>query len=428
MFRSIKYFTRNSRPFRIWQQQKNKTLKFPKPFTFTAASTFAAGASYLGFRAMLPFNSKYEEENDMKLSKRQQRFQDFASIEYNGTAYMSPQDFLDSLINDEPKERVFRRVVKEEQVKKMLKKTPPLRKGSSKLFRELGQNGIITYAEYVFMLTLLTKSQQSFNLAFLIMFDEDENSMIDKEEFLKVRSLMLSMRSEKKEIDDADCEIYPNFDYNARLFQRFGGSSIPRLLEEIISSTKEVHPILTTSQSSQIVRFYGNLQRELIEIEFQEFSRGKSEISPIEFAHLVLRYSIVDRSDQSPYIQRVSDRTNDDQGISLEQFEQFSMFLNNLDDFTKAVRLFTAADLPVSRNEFIRAVKCSTGFDLDPKLVDMLYRIFDANNDDRLSYSEFIAIMNDRLHRGFKTYTRPNVLVGWQPFRDCVIHELSVSQ
>lgn len=69
---------------------------------------------------------------------------------------MSPQDFLDSLINDEPKERIFRRVVKEEQVKKMLKRTPPLRKGSSKLFRELGENGLISYAEYVFMITLLT--------------------------------------------------------------------------------------------------------------------------------------------------------------------------------------------------------------------------------------------------------------------------------
>jgi hypothetical protein len=184
MFRSIRNLSRNKLFSRIWQQ-KNKTLKFPKPFVYTTTSTFFIGASYLGFRAMVPYNTKYEEENDIKLSKRQQRFQDFASIEYNGTAYMSPQDFLDSLINDEPKERIFRRVVKEEQVKKMLKRTPPLRKGSSKLFRELGENGLISYAEYVFMITLLTKSQQSFNLAFL-MFDEDENSMIDKMEFLKV--------------------------------------------------------------------------------------------------------------------------------------------------------------------------------------------------------------------------------------------------
>ena len=104
-------------------------------------------------------------------------------------------------------------------------------------------------------------------------------------------------------------------------------------------------------------------------------------------------------------------------GVTLAQFEQFSMFLNNLEEFTKAVKLYTAAELPVSRAEFIRAVKCSTGFELDP--------FFDANDDDRLSYSEFIAIMNDRLHRGFKSHTKAN-LVGWELFRDCVTNELSL--
>lgn len=101
------------------------------------------------------------------------------------------------------------------------------------------------------------------------------------------------------------------------------------------------------------------------------------------------------------------------------------MFLNNLEEFTKAVKLYTAADLPVSKAEFIRAVKCSTGFELDPFVVEVLYRIFDANNDDRLSYSEFIAIMNDRLHRGFKSYTK-NTNFGWELFKDCVINELSI--
>lgn len=90
------------------------------------------------------------------------------------------------------------------------------------------------------------------------------------------------------------------------------------------------------------------------------------------------------------------------QGITLQQFEQFSMFLNNLEEFSKAVRLYSAADIPVSQSEFIRAVKCSTGFELNPHLVDVLFKIFDVNDDDKLSYSEFIEIMNDRLHRGFQ--------------------------
>ncbi|TKR68506.1 hypothetical protein L596_024481 [Steinernema carpocapsae] len=175
----------------------------------------------------------------------------------------------------------------------------------------------------------------------------------------------------------------------------------------------------------QFQLFYNNLQRELMEIEFHEFSRGKSEISPMNFARLVLRYSIIHQDDYTTYINRVQERSSPtDNGINLEQFEEFSLFLNNLAEFTVAVRLYTAADMPVSHSEFIRAVKCSTGHELDPHLVDILYRIFDANGDGRLSYSEFIAVMNDRLHRGFKSNSKMTSF-GWKPFRDCVISELA---
>jgi len=168
--------------------------------------------------------------------------------------------------------------------------------------------------------------------------------------------------------------------------------------------------------------FYNNLQRELIEIEFQEFSRGKPTISAVDFARLVLRYSTLHHNDQSPYIQRAHQGQGTGKGITLTQFQQFSMFLNNLEEFAKAVRLYTVADIPVSRAEFIRAVHCSTGFELDPHLVDVLYAIFDANGDDKLSYSEFIAIMNDRLHRGFRHHSHH---LGWRPFRNCMVNELA---
>lgn len=86
----------------------------------------------------------------------------------------------------------------------------------------------------------------------------------------------------------------------------------------------------------------------------------------------------------------------------MEQFEKFSLFLNNLEEFTAAVRLYATAEIPVSQREFIRAVRASTSYELDEHLVCLIYRIFDTNNDNRLSYSEFIAVMNDRLHRGLK--------------------------
>lgn len=52
--------------------------------------------------------------------------------------------------------------------------------------------------------------------------------------------------------------------------------------------------------------------------------------------------------------------------------------------------------------EFSRAVKICTGSSLNKHLIDTVFAIFDEDGDGLLSYKEFIAIMKDRLHRGFK--------------------------
>ena len=53
-------------------------------------------------------------------------------------------------------------------------------------------------------------------------------------------------------------------------------------------------------------------------------------------------------------------------------------------------------------DEFSRAVKICTGLTLTKHLIDTVFAIFDDDCDGLLSYKEFIAIMKDRLHRGFK--------------------------
>lgn len=42
----------------------------------------------------------------------------------------------------------------------------------------------------------------------------------------------------------------------------------------------------------------------------------------------------------------------------------------------------------------------ATGLKLTRHLVHTIFKIFDVDHDDQLSYKEFIGIMKDRLHRG----------------------------
>jgi Ca2+-binding EF-hand superfamily protein len=61
-------------------------------------------------------------------------------------------------------------------------------------------------------------------------------------------------------------------------------------------------------------------------------------------------------------------------------------------------------------DEFNRAVKICTGYELNRHLIDTVFAIFDEDGDGLLSYKEFIAIMKDRVHRGFKVSKYQNVV------------------
>lgn len=43
----------------------------------------------------------------VKLTSREKRFVRFASVEFNGQLYMTPQDFLESVIESEPRRMQF---------------------------------------------------------------------------------------------------------------------------------------------------------------------------------------------------------------------------------------------------------------------------------------------------------------------------------
>ncbi|CAI2354767.1 unnamed protein product [Caenorhabditis sp. 36 PRJEB53466] len=391
--------------------------------------------------------TRHNVTTDHKLTKRELRFLQFASVEYDDVIYMSPMDFIDSLTLDAPRERVYRRVLKEKDMQRILSKTPPFRNGSKNFFRHMDQHGIISYSEYIFLLTLLTKSKAAFRIAFL-MFDEDDNGNIDRDEFMLIRSLTSSLRSTtrvqpSKGSEDEDgqdsCQLDAS-DYHFvvtrigadRLFT--GADSYAVLFTKSEDEVRKQDTTLLLHlfglrgnaklSFDEFQQFYENLQEELMEIEFYEFARGKSTISPVDFARLILRYSIVNLDDYHKYLQRVQERSADDEeGITLRQWATFSRFLNNLAEFQSAVRLYVNSNVPVSEPEFARAVGCTIGKELDPVVVSMIFRIFDENNDGTLSYPEFLAVMSDRLHRGLRG--RLEKPWGWKPFKNCILSEVS---
>ncbi|XP_033162340.1 calcium uptake protein 3, mitochondrial isoform X5 [Drosophila mauritiana] len=366
------------------------------------------------------------ELENVKLTARERRFIKFASVEYDDQLYMTPQDFLDSVVEQEPRPRLKRRQLSSDEVDKYKENTPALKKGSTRLFRNLRDKGIVSYTEYLFLLSILTKPKSGFRIAFN-MFDTDGNQRVDKDEFLVIISILAGALKDTQNVDPQTKRIMERI-FSGAWKEKHGEQepeeelATPTPLENYVNDGEGLqrrHMVPTTLQLhffgkrgtgvinyDNFYRFMDNLQTEVLELEFHEFSKGNSVISELDFAKILLRYTYLATDEYDVFLERLLERVKDEKGISFHDFRDFCHFLNNLDDFTIAMRMYTLADRAISKDEFSRAVKICTGYKLSPHLIDTVFAIFDADGDGLLSYKEFIAIMKDRLHRGFKVSGR----------------------
>ncbi|KMZ02561.1 calcium uptake protein 3, mitochondrial isoform X6 [Drosophila simulans] len=366
------------------------------------------------------------ELENVKLTARERRFIKFASVEYDDQLYMTPQDFLDSVVEQEPRPRLKRRQLSSDEVDKYKENTPALKKGSTRLFRNLRDKGIVSYTEYLFLLSILTKPKSGFRIAFN-MFDTDGNQRVDKDEFLVIISILAGALKDTQNVDPQTKRIMERI-FSGAWKEKHGERepeeelATPTPLENYVNDGEGLqrrHMVPTTLQLhffgkrgtgvinyDNFYRFMDNLQTEVLELEFHEFSKGNSVISELDFAKILLRYTYLATDEYDVFLERLLERVKDEKGISFHDFRDFCHFLNNLDDFTIAMRMYTLADRAISKDEFSRAVKICTGYKLSPHLIDTVFAIFDADGDGLLSYKEFIAIMKDRLHRGFKVSGR----------------------
>ncbi|XP_014477021.1 PREDICTED: calcium uptake protein 3, mitochondrial isoform X3 [Dinoponera quadriceps] len=362
----------------------------------------------------------------VKLTTRERRFIKFASVAYDGQLYMTPQDFLDSVIDSEPRPRLKRRVLSDLELEVMRNSNPSLRHGSTHMFRNLRDKGIISYTEYLFLLSTLTKPKTGFQIAFN-MFDTDGNERVDKTEFLVMEKVFshawrgrhgCETKEELEQLQERQRtpeEIQGQFIDDDQGLQRRHAVDTSLMIHFFgKDGTNEL-------KYEDFKRFMENLQHEVLELEFHEFSKGHDTINELDFAKILLRYTYLEPDEYDKYLDRMMDRAELNIGITFEEFRRFYQFLNNLDDFSIAMRMYTLADHPISKDEFQRAVKICTGMVLSTHIIDTVFALFDEDGDGQLSYKEFIAIMKDRLHRGFKSQQRNE---GWEAFKFCVKQEM----
>jgi len=390
-----------------------------------------------GPNASLSLPAAAVEQEKRKLTAREKRFIKFSSVEYDGQIYMTPQDFLESVVEGEPRPRFKRKSLSDAEVKEIMRRMPKLHKNNESFFRGLGGKGIISFSEYLFLLTILIKPQSGFKIAFA-MLDQDGNERIDKGEFKVLETVFSSAARERKiqpitetEIDAEQDAAKPD---NATLaVKKVFDDTDHRLSRSRLVDTSLLIYFFGKRGDGDLgfddfKKFMDNLQTEVLQMEYNEFAKGCATITEMDFARILLRYTFLNTEEYETILNRLADRLHiesadglDLKGITFDEFRDFCLFLNNLDDFQIAMKMYTLADKAISPEEFIRAVSICTGRQLSQHVVKTVFQIFDGDGDGLLSYQEFIAMMKDRVNRGLKSFSRQE---GWVGFKRCIKQEL----
>ncbi|KAG0482543.1 hypothetical protein HPP92_010627 [Vanilla planifolia] len=256
---------------------------------------------------------------------------------------------------------------------------------SSPLFLlfDTNNDGLISFPEYIFFVTLLSIPDSSFTVAFK-MFDIDNDGEIDHEEFKKVMALMRSFNRQGACHRDGlrvGLKVRDTVDSAGIVEYFFGNDGKERL------------------QHDKFVQFLGDLHNEVLRLEFNHYDvRSKGTISAKDFA-----LSMVASADMN-HINKLLDRVDvlgdsyykKDMRITYEEFKAFADLRKRLLVLSFAISSFEKANGLLTKEDFRRAAFHVCGVSLSDNVVDIIFQVFDSNNDGSLSSEEFLGVMQRR--------------------------------
>uniref|UniRef100_A0A671L4L4 Calcium uptake protein 2, mitochondrial-like n=1 Tax=Sinocyclocheilus anshuiensis TaxID=1608454 RepID=A0A671L4L4_9TELE len=335
-------------------------------------------------------DAKKEEIAVPPVSMRRLRFNQFASMIYEEEPYMTPRDFLHSVMMEKVDRKLQKKMLTKADVDDMIRVASRAEAGNN-MFRGIGDKvGIHSFTQ--FNCTVIPEPQTGFHIAFK-MLDIDGNEHVDKKEFQKLKKVIRPrkelLRQDRTELSDSVDEV------NTTLQVFFFGEDGKEKL-----------------QYKDFCRFMEDLQAEVQEVEFLRFSKGMKTMRREDFAEWLLHYT--NEENNEAYWENMKKRIPTGQSITFDEFKAFCLFTNNLEDFAFSVKMINDASRPIGMAEFKRAVKIATGHDLSENVLDTVFKIFDLDGDNCLSHKEFLAVMKDRVLRGLRVQPQHGISGYWK--------------
>ncbi|XP_053958723.1 calcium uptake protein 1 homolog, mitochondrial isoform X2 [Anastrepha ludens] len=254
------------------------------------------------------------------------------------------------------------------------------------IFYKLGSYGLITFSDYIFLLTVLSTSRRHFEIAFQ-MFDLNGDGDVDSEEFEMVADLVRQQSTIGSRHRDHAATGNTFKGVNSALTHYFFGPN----LDQKLTIQKFIH-------------FQTQLQREILTLEFERKNpNSEGLITEVDFAELLVAYAGYSHKKKARKLKRVKRKFKDNNlGISKTDYLDFFHFLSNINDVDTALTFYHIAGASIDQATLKHVAKTVAMVELRDHVIDVVFTIFDEDNDNQLSNREFVAVMKNRLQRGLE--------------------------
>ncbi|XP_051168199.1 calcium uptake protein 1 homolog, mitochondrial isoform X2 [Leptopilina boulardi] len=253
-------------------------------------------------------------------------------------------------------------------------------------FYRLGSYGLITFSDYIFLLTVLSTSRRHFEIAFR-MFDFNGDGDVDCDEFNKVATLIRQQSSIGNRHRDHANTGNTFKGVNSALTTYFFGSKMNQKLT-----------------IEKFLDFQQQLQTEILNLEFERRNPDENgNITEVDFTELLLAYAGYPEKKKTKMLKRVKKTFREcPKGINKDEYLKFFHFLNNINDVDTALTFYHIAGASIDQATLKHVAKTVAHVDLSDHVIQVVYTIFDENMDGQLSNREFVAVMKNRVLRGLE--------------------------
>ncbi|XP_074152968.1 calcium uptake protein 1, mitochondrial isoform X1 [Sminthopsis crassicaudata] len=301
--------------------------------------------------------------------------------------FMTPQDFVRSITPNEKQPEhlgLDQYIVKRFDGKRISQEREKFADEGS-IFYTLGECGLISFSDYIFLTTVLSTPQRNFEIAFK-MFDLNGDGEVDMEEFEQVQSIIRSQTSMGMRHRDRSttgntlkpglCSALTTYFFGADLK---GKLTIKNFLE-----------------------FQRKLQHDVLRLEFERQDPVNGRITERQFGGMLLAYSGVQSKKLKVMQKQLKKHFKEGKGLTFEEVENFFTFLKNINDVDTALSFYHMAGASLDKATMQQVAKTVAKVELSDHVCDVVFALFDCDGNGELSNKEFVSIMKQRLMRGLE--------------------------